>query len=132
AQQDVFALAPPPPGLASYVDTAGSTVTMVESTATGSWYGQSSANPSLPANLDLSADNQLAIPGSLPGAATVALTDLVQIQRAEYSLSSGQLRLEASSSDQTNPPVLTATFDHGASLGTLSGNGSTRQLNTGV
>jgi len=132
AQQDVFVLAPPPPGLASYVDTAGVTVAMTESTATGNWYGQSSANPELPASVSLSADNELAIPGSVPGTATAVLTDLVQIHRAEYSLSSAQLSIEASSSDQITPPVLTATFDYGALIGALNGEGSTQQLNTGV
>lgn len=131
AQQDVFALAPPPPGSLSFTDTAGDAVQMRESTATGNWYGQSAANPTLPANLTLTADNAAAIPNSTPTSVTVPLTDQVQIVRAEYGLSSGQLTVQASSSDQTGQPTLTVSFDHGAPIGTLAG-GTVKSLTTGV
>ncbi|MCY1265009.1 hypothetical protein D9M71_38360 [compost metagenome] len=132
AQQDVFALAPPPPGTASYEDAAGATVTMTEANATGSWYGQSTGNPSLPASVTVNVDNSIAIPENTPNSVSAPLVDLVQIQRAEYSLNSGQLTVVASSSDETNPPALTATSTSGALIGSLSiGNGATKTLITG-
>src|SRR5690606_38711084 len=132
AQQDVFALAPPPPGTLNFTDTAGTNAALSESTATGNWYGQSSANPTLPATLALTANNTAAIASSTPTSTTVELTDQVQIVRAEYGLSSGQLTVQASSSDQTNPPTLTVSFDHGAPIGTLAGAGTVKRLTTGV
>lgn len=132
AQQDVFALAPPPPGTVTFTDTAGGTVALRESTATGNWYGQSTANPTLPANLTLNADNRPAIPNSSPTTATVPLKDQVQIVRAEYGLNSGQLTVQASSSDQTAQPALSVSFDHGAPIGTLGGEGTLKSLTTGV
>ena len=124
AQQDVFALAPPPPGTASYEDAAGATVTMTEANATGSWYGQSTGNPSLPASVTVNVDNSIAIPENTPNSVSAPLVDLVQIQRAEYSLNSGQLTVVASSSDETNPPALTATSTSGALIGWNTSNGS--------
>ena len=54
------------------------------------------------------------------------------IQRAEYSLASGQLTLVASTSDETSPPVLSAFTGNGATIGTLGGNGAVKTLNTGL
>ncbi|CAD5110450.1 hypothetical protein [Zestomonas carbonaria] len=128
AQQDVFVQAPPPPATASYVDTAGLGIPMSEANGTGNWYGQSASNPTtLPGQLSLTANNQPAIPTSTPTTVTPALVDLVQIRRAEYSLSSGQITLEATTSDQTAPPTLTAV-----GIGTLSGSGATKTLTTGI
>ncbi|MDH4560055.1 hypothetical protein [Pseudomonas sp. BN411] len=132
AQQDVFVMAPPPPGTASYDDAAGAAVAMTEANATGNWYGQSTGNPSTPASVTIHADNSIAIPENTPTTVGAPLVDLVRIQRAEYSLNSGQLTVVASSSDETNPPTLTATASSGASIGSLTGDGATKTLITGV
>ena len=132
AQQDVFVMAPPPPGTASYEDSAATTVPMTEANATGNWYGQSNSSPTLPASVSITADNSVAIPESTPTTQAAPLVDLVHIQRAEYSLASGQLTVVASSSDETSPPALTATASSGASIGSLTGDGATKTLITGV
>ncbi len=132
AQQDVFVMAPPPPGTASYADSADTPVDMTEANSTGNWYGQSSTNPNLPASVEITADNTTAIPASTPSTVAASLVDLVRIQRAEYSLASGQLTLVASSSDETSPPALTATASSGASIGSLAGDGFTKTLVTGI
>ncbi|WP_271409291.1 hypothetical protein [Pseudomonas sp. Q1-7] len=132
SQQDVFVMAPPPPGTATYEDSAGATVAMSEANATGNWYGQSAASPTTPASIELTADNRVAIPESTPTSLTSPLVDVVRIQRAEYSLASGQLTLVASSSDETSPPSLTATAGNGAAIGTLGGDGATRTLVTNL
>ncbi|MCW2271644.1 hypothetical protein D3C77_05600 [compost metagenome] len=131
AQQDVFVLAPPPPGTATLISQTPN-LTLTEANSTGAWYGQSALNPALPLNLQVTADNQLAIPSSTPTTLTMPLTDLVVIQRAEFSLNGGQLTLVASTSDETSPPVLTATTGNGAPIGTLSGNGAVKTLTTGL
>ncbi|MHC5349297.1 hypothetical protein [Pseudomonas sp. A46] len=132
SQQDVFAMAPPPPGTAEYADTAGATVPMTEANTTGNWYGQSTASPSLPASVEITADNSAAIPESTPTTLASPLVDLVRIERAEYSLSSGQLTLVASSSDEVSPPALSATASSGAAIGSLTGDGATKTLTTGI
>ncbi|AOE87532.1 hypothetical protein [Pseudomonas sp. TCU-HL1] len=132
AQQDVFVMAPPPSGTASYEDSADAAVAMTEANATGNWYGQSASNPTLPASVSITADNSVAIPESTPTTLAAPLVDLVQIQRAEYSLSSGQLTVVASSSDETSPPALTATASSGAAIGALSGDGAIKSLTTGI
>lgn len=123
AHQDVFTMAPPPPGTVNFLDSAGVAVTMTEANSTGSWYGQSTVNPSLPKTLQVTADNHLAIPTALPPTTvSVPLTDLVTIRRAEYSRSTGRLTIEASTSDRTAPPNMTAyTGKSGALIGELSG-----------
>ncbi|MCF4998473.1 hypothetical protein GIW70_24700 [Pseudomonas syringae] len=131
AQQDVFVLAPPPPGTAA-VTSSTPVLNMTEANTTGAWYAQSAVNPGLPTSLQVTADNSLAIPTSTPTTLSMALTDLVVIQRAEYSLSSGQLTLVASTSDETSPPVLTATSAGGAAIGALSGDGAVKTLATGI
>lgn len=131
AQQDVFVLAPPAPGTAAITSTTP-VINMTEANSTGAWYAQSSANPTLPTTLQVTADNHLAIATSTPTTLSMMLTDLVVIQRAEYSLSSGQLTLVASTSDETSPPVLTATSISGAAIGALSGDGAVKTLATGI
>ncbi|MCY1296273.1 hypothetical protein D9M70_456490 [compost metagenome] len=131
AQQDVFAMAPPPPGTASYVASAGGGVAMMESNATGNWYGQSPSNPTLPAELSLTADNRAAIASSTPTTVGTPLVDVVQIRRAEYRLSNGQVTVEASTSDEVTPPSLTVAASSGASIGTLAGSGAVKSLTTG-
>lgn len=132
AQEDVFSLAPPPPGTSKFVDTDNADITMTEADGTGSWYGQSTANPTLPVNLQVTADNHLAIPQNTPTTVPHALTDLVSIDTANYSLSSGQLTLVASTSDAATATSLTATGSSGGAIGTLSGDGAVKTLTTGI
>ncbi|VEF10391.1 Uncharacterised protein [Pseudomonas fluorescens] len=131
AQQDVFVLAPPAPGTAA-VTSSTPVLNMTEANSTGSWYAQSSANPTLPTTLQVTADNHLAIASSTPTTLPMALTDLVVIQSAQYSLSSGQLTVVASTSDETSPPLLIATSGSGAAIGALGGDGAVKTLATGI
>ncbi|SDG30236.1 hypothetical protein [Pseudomonas abietaniphila] len=132
AQEDVFSLAPPPPGTSKFVDTDNADIAMTEADGTGSWYGQSTANPTLPVNLQVTADNHVAIPQNTPTTVPHALTDLVSIDTANYSLSSGQLTLVASTSDAATATSLTATGSSGGAIGTLSGDGAIKTLTTGI
>jgi hypothetical protein len=131
AQQDVFVLAPPAPGTAA-VTSSTPVLNMTEANSTGSWYAQSAVNPTLPTTLQVTADNHLAIASSTPTTLPMALTDLVVIQSAQYSLSSGQLTVVASTSDETSPPLLTATSGSGAAIGALGGDGAVKTLATGI
>ena len=131
AQQDVFVLAPPPPATVA-LSSSTPALKLTEADTTGNWYVQSSINPTLPTTLQVTADNHLAIASSTPTTLPMALTDLVVIQRAEYSLSSGQLTLVASTSDETSPPALTATSGTGAAIGALSGSAAVKTLTTGI
>lgn len=133
AQRDVFSLAPPPPGTAHFLDSAGSEIAMSEATATGAWYGQSRVNPTLPTQLQVKADNSAAIATSTPTTLPQPLVDLVSIRRAQYSLTSGQLIIEASSSDRLSPPALSAvTGETGSAIGSLGGDGPDKALSTGI
>ena len=131
AQQDVFVLAPPAPGTAA-ITSSTPVLNMTEANSTGSWYAQSSINPTLPTILQVTADNHLAIASSTPTTLPMVLTDLVIIQSAQYSLSSGQLTVVASTSDETSPPVLTASSGSGAAIGALGGDGALKTLATGI
>ncbi|MGF6285193.1 hypothetical protein [Pseudomonas silensiensis] len=131
AQQDVFVLAPPPPAKVT-LDSNNPVLNLTEANTTGSWYAQSSTNPSLPSTLQVTADNHLAIASSTPTTLPMPLTDLVVISRAEYSLSTGQITVVASTSDETSPPVLTATSGTGVAIGALSGDGAVKSLATGI
>lgn len=131
AQQDVFVQAPPPPGTVS-LSSAAPAVALTEANGTGNWYGQSAVNPALPNTLQVTADNHLAIATSTPTTLSLPLTDLVIITQAQYSLASGQLSLIASTSDETAPPVLTASTGTGATIGALSGDGAVKSLTTGI
>lgn len=131
AQQDVFVLAPPPPAVVK-LDSNTPVLNLTEADTTGHWYTQSSTNPTLPANLVVTADNHLAIPSSTPTSRSLPLTDLVVISQAQYNLSNSTLTIVASSSDETSPPVLTATSGTGVAIGTLSGPGAEKTLSTGI
>ncbi|WP_130906502.1 MULTISPECIES: hypothetical protein [unclassified Pseudomonas] len=131
AQQDVFVLAPPPPATVK-LDSNSPVLNLTEADTTGHWYAQSAANPTLPSNLVVTADNHLAIPTSTPTSISMPLTDLVVISRAEYSLNSGQITVVASTSDETSPPVLTVTTGTGVAIGALSGDGAEKSLSTGI
>ncbi|RWU21584.1 hypothetical protein DM813_20645 [Pseudomonas alkylphenolica] len=129
AQQDVFVQAPPPPGTATLISQTP-TLSLTEANGTGAWYGQSALNPTLPVNLQVTADNQLAIASNTPTTLTLPLTDLVVIQRAEYSLSSGELTVVASTSDETSATDLTATTGNGVPISDLSGDGAVKSFTT--
>ena len=131
AQQDVFVLAPPQPATVTLTSQSPS-LALTEADHTGAWYVQSALNPTLPSLLTVVADNQPAIPASTPTTASLPLTDLVSIERAEYSLGSGQLTVVASTSDEITPPTLTARTGHGAVIGTLGNEGAQKTLTTGL
>ncbi|PWK30715.1 hypothetical protein [Pseudomonas sp. OV226] len=131
AQQDVFVLAPPPPATVT-LDSNNPVLNLTEADSTGHWYAQSSTNPTLPSTLQVTADNHLAIASSTPTTLSSPLTDLVVISRAEYSLNSGQITIVASTSDETSPPVLTATSGTGVAIGALIGDGAVKSLATGI
>jgi len=131
AQQDVFVMAPPAP--ATVILASNSPVlNLTEANSTGHWYAQSPSNPTLPSTLQVTADNHLAIASSTPTTLPMPLTDLVVISSAEYKLSTGQITVIASTSDETSPPVLTATSGTGAAIGALSGDGAVKSLSTGI
>jgi len=136
AQQDVFALAPPPAGTARFLDSAGVDTRMNEINGWGAWYGQSNSSPaSLPTTVTVTADNSAAIPTSTPTTTASPLTDLVVIRRAEYVQTGtgvGQLTVEATSSDESAPPELTLTHEDGTPIGTLAGDGPVKSLTTAV
>ncbi len=131
AQQDVFVMAPPPPASVT-LDSNNPVLNFTEADSTGHWYAQSSTNPTLPNTLQVTADNHLAIASSTPTILPMPLTDLVVISRAEYSLSNGQITIVASTSDETSPPILTATSGTGVAIGALSGDGAVKSLATGI
>ncbi|WP_338586011.1 hypothetical protein [Pseudomonas sp. MAG733B] len=131
AQQDVFVMAPPPPAIVT-LDSNSPVLNLTEANTAGHWYAQSSTNPTLPNNLVVTADNHLAIATSTPTSLSMPLTDLVVISKAEYSLSSGQITVVASTSDETSPPVLTVTTGNGVAIGALSGDGAVKNLTTGI
>ncbi|GAB6403451.1 hypothetical protein [Pseudomonas sp. MHK4] len=131
SQQDVFVLAPPPPATVT-LDSNSPVLNLTEADTTGHWYAQSATNPTLPSNLAVTADNHLAIATSTPTSLSMPLSDLVVISRAEYSLNSAQLTIVASTSDETSPPVLTATSGTGVAIGALSGDGAVKTLSTNI
>jgi hypothetical protein len=131
AQQDVFVMAPPPPATVT-LDSNSPVLNLTEADTSGHWYAQSATNPTLPSNLVVTADNHLAIPSSTPTTLSMPLTDLVVIQTAQYSLSTAQITVVASTSDETSPPVLTATTGTGVAIGALSGDGALKSLATGI
>ncbi|MGJ7514351.1 hypothetical protein ACSFE6_08430 [Pseudomonas baetica] len=131
AQQDVFVVAPPPPATVT-LDSNNPALNLTEADTTGHWYAQSPTNPTLPSNLQVTADNHLAIPTSTPTTVTTPLSDLVVISQAQYNLNTGQLTIVASTSDETSPPVLVATSGTGVAIGSLSGDGAEKTLSTGI
>ncbi len=61
----------------------------------------------LPATVAVTANNQNIAPASQPITLDVPLVDLVTITRAEYDVTTGILTVDAHSSDEISPPVLT-------------------------
>jgi hypothetical protein len=106
AQQDVFAKAPPTSNPVSFVDANGTSIPMTDGDANAAWFGQSASDPTLPATITVTAAN--AASNNTPTTQSSALVDLVSISRADYSLASGTLIVEAASSDEVTPPALTA------------------------
>ncbi len=131
AQQDVFVLAPPPPATVT-LTSQNPTLALTEANGTGTWYAQSALNPALPSVLLVNADNSVAIPSSTATEAGLPLTDLVTITRAEYSMASGMLSVVASSSDETEPPVLNAVTGDGVVIGEFIGQGPVKTLNRSI
>ncbi|WP_085624808.1 MULTISPECIES: hypothetical protein [unclassified Pseudomonas] len=129
AQQDIFVMAPPPPASVALTSQTPN-LNLTEANGTGAWYAQSVLDPAAGTILTLTADNSVAIPTSSLTSANVPLTDLVTITQARYRLSTGELTLVASTSDETTPPVLTAHTGNGTLIGNLSGNGAVKTLNT--
>lgn len=129
AQQDIFVMAPPPPASVALTNQTPN-LNLTEANGTGAWYAQSVLDPAAGTILTLTADNSVAIPTSSLTSANVPLTDLVTITQARYRLSTGELTLVASTSDETTPPVLTAHTGNGTLIGNLSGNGAVKTLNT--
>ena len=131
AQQDIFVMAPPPPASVTLTSQTPN-LNLTEANGTGAWYAQSVLDPAAGTILTLTADNSLAIPTSSLTTANVPLTDLVTITQAQYRLSTGELTLVASTSDETTPPVLTAHTGNGALIGNLSGTGAVKTLSTSL
>ncbi|BBH45915.1 hypothetical protein [Pseudomonas sp. KU43P] len=129
AQQDMFVLAPPPPATVTLTSQTPN-LSLSEANGTGTWYAQSALNPAPGSALLISADNSVAIPTSTATNASLPLTDLVTITRAEYSLSNSTLTLVASSSDETSPPSMVARTGNGALIGNLLGDGAVKTLST--
>jgi len=131
AQQDIFVMAPPPPASVALTSQTPN-LNLTEANGTGAWYAQSVLDPAAGSILTLTADNSVAIPTSSLTTANVPLTDLVTITQAQYRLSTGELTLVASTSDETTPPVLTAHTGNGALIGNLSGTGAVKTLSTSL
>lgn len=130
AQQDVFTQAPPPPGTSLMRDSAGAEGPMSETTATGHWYAQSTTNPGIPGQVQLTADNSLAIANSQVTVKEASLVDQITIRKAEFS--GGNLNVEAATSDETAEVTLTAYTQTGALIGALSGSGAVKTLSTNI
>ncbi len=127
AQQDIFVMAPPPPASVTLTSQTPN-LNLTEANGTGAWYAQSALNPAADTVVTLTADNSVAIPTSSLTTSNLPLTDLVTITQAQYRLSTGELTLVASTSDETSPPVLTAHTGNGALIGDLGGNGAVKTL----
>ena len=107
AQQDVFVKAPPSTTTAvTAIDANGASVTMTDTDANGAWYGQTANDPTGTTRTVSVATASTAGPNT-PTANASPLVDMVTISRAQYSLSAHTLTVEAASSDEVTPPVLT-------------------------
>lgn len=107
AQQDVFVQAPPSSNATvTATDANGAAVPMTDTDANGGWYGQTANDP--PPTGAARIVSLTATSGTNnPTAANSDLVDVVTISRAEFSLSTGTLTVEAASSDEATPPTLT-------------------------
>jgi hypothetical protein len=107
AQQDVFVKAPPATTTAvTAIDANGASVTMTDTDANGAWYGQTANDPTGTTRTVSVRTASTAGPNTPTNGAS-PLVDMVTISRAQYSLSAHTLTVEAASSDEVTPPVLT-------------------------
>jgi hypothetical protein len=107
AQQDVFVKAPPST-IAEVTASDGNVqpVTMTDSDANGAWYGQTASDPSNVPTPTVSVTAATTNGSNTPTTGSKPLVDVVTISRAEYSLATSQLTVEAASSDEVTPPTL--------------------------
>jgi len=123
AQQDVFVQAPPSANSAvtaavTATDANGNSVTMSDTDANGAWYGQTASDPTGVATPTVSVISTATTGANTPTTAASPLVDVVSISRAEYSLGTGTLTVEAASSDEVSPPTLTVNGTNLAPTGT--------------
>lgn len=124
SQTDVFAQSAPTASL-SFSGAGSPTTIMGGDITTGRFFGQSTALP-LPLNsISVTATNPSGTPPNLNSFATSTLIDVVSITQAEYSRSTRNLSITASSSDLTGNLTLTAE-----GLGLLNGSGSPQKTLT--
>lgn len=103
-ETDAFALAPSTAAL-SFADVALNTSPMNDLDANGAFFGYDNQTTGIPLSLiDVTASNP---PGNLDTTESGALVDEVRILSATYSLGTGQLDVQAISSDTLGAPVLT-------------------------
>lgn len=77
----------------------------------GRFFGSVPLTPdatTLPAEVTVTADNAAVDPDNLPTDIVVPLVDLVSVTRADYDFATGDLTIEAHSSDLLAPPTLSA------------------------
>ena len=108
---NVFANAPSG-ALVSFSGDANLPAGPVPMTGDGSrrYYGAATLTPDMttvPASVDVTAEFLGIAPALSPNTQTVPLVDLVTVTRAEYDHATGNLTIEAHSSDQFEPPTLT-------------------------
>lgn len=75
------------------------------------FFGATTLTPdmaTMPASVEVTAEFLGIAPALAPNTQTVPLVDLVTVTRADYDYATGNLTIEASSSDQFAPPTLTA------------------------
>ena len=111
-QVNVFATAP---GLADVSFSGGDNIPVGEhpmiNDGSGRFFGSAALAPdatTLPAQVAVTANNQNIAPSSQPVTVNVPLVDLVTITRADFDYATKALTIEAHSSDQLVPPVLSA------------------------
>ena len=86
------------------------TTTMLTDPGTGRFSARIPTNPTtiLPASLTVTADNTVSNPLTTPTTLGADLTDLVTVTSAEHDPFTRTLTIQAASSDEVSPPVLTA------------------------
>ena len=110
AQQDLFVQAPPSTNATvTATDANGAAVVMTDTDTDGAWYGQSANDPTGVATPTVSLTAGPVSGPNAPSSATSPLVDVVTIRTADYN--SGTLTVEAVSSDEVTPPLLTLTVN---------------------
>ncbi|MBS1213033.1 MAG: hypothetical protein H6R26_1650 [Proteobacteria bacterium] len=119
AQQDIFVKAPPSTNHnVTAVDANASPVVMTDTDANGAWYGQSANDPVSITSPQVSVTAVQPGGPNTPTSETSHLVDVVTISKAEYSLTTHDLAVEATSSDEAPLPVLTVNGANLAPTGT--------------